>query len=246
VTSGSKDLEGRVGKHLTVSSQVQAVCDWCGPSDLEKFAEFNATFPGARPDFAIHLITNLVGGSSARAKKVARAANPITYVKADCPPFLIMHGDRDKVVPHEQSDLFAEALRNVGASVDPRIVNGADHDFLTPPNMRIVERFFMDKLGVRPKTGDGEAEPRAIATFAHKAGTAVPGNITLYSNGYVGSPDGPHTWVRPKNGIMFIWYNKKPAGMWVDRCDLSPDGNSYHGTNQEGAIITGTRVRIPE
>ncbi|WP_370452341.1 hypothetical protein [Kribbella caucasensis] len=36
----------------------------------------------------------------------ARAANPITYVSRNDPPFLIAHGRADALVPHHQSELL--------------------------------------------------------------------------------------------------------------------------------------------
>jgi hypothetical protein len=45
--------------------------------------------------------------------KVARA-NPITYVTPDDPPFLILHGDRDPLVPVNQSELLFAALTKAG------------------------------------------------------------------------------------------------------------------------------------
>jgi acetyl esterase/lipase len=37
-------------------------------------------------------------------------ASPVTHVSSDDPPFLLLHGDEDKVVPFNQSEIFAAAL----------------------------------------------------------------------------------------------------------------------------------------
>ena len=34
VTNGNKEVEGNIGKYTQTSSDVQAVCDWCGPTDF--------------------------------------------------------------------------------------------------------------------------------------------------------------------------------------------------------------------
>jgi dipeptidyl aminopeptidase/acylaminoacyl peptidase len=54
-------------------------------------------------------------------------ASPITYVTADDPPFLLIHGDRDPVVPYEQSQLMYDRLvqRNVPAQLVT--VQNGDH-----------------------------------------------------------------------------------------------------------------------
>ncbi len=52
-------------------------------------------------------------------------ASPITYVSADDPPFLLLHGDADKTVPFNQSEIFEAALRKANVKVKLiRIVGG--------------------------------------------------------------------------------------------------------------------------
>jgi dipeptidyl aminopeptidase/acylaminoacyl peptidase len=58
--------------------------------------------------------------------KVARA-NPVTYVTKDDPPFLIVHGDADLLVPHHQSVLLDEALRKAGVPVRFVTIPGGPH-----------------------------------------------------------------------------------------------------------------------
>ncbi len=54
-------------------------------------------------------------------------ANPITYVTKDDPPFLIIHGDADLLVPHHQSVLLDAALRKAGVSVRFVTIPGGPH-----------------------------------------------------------------------------------------------------------------------
>lgn len=46
------------------------------------------------------------------------------------PPFLLVHGTHDGLVPYSQSEALAEALRNAGGEVVLQPVEGADHIFL--------------------------------------------------------------------------------------------------------------------
>ncbi|MEZ5402106.1 MAG: alpha/beta hydrolase [Bryobacteraceae bacterium] len=46
-----------------------------------------------------------------------REAAPVTHVTADDPPFLLIHGDGDKTVPFNQSELMEAALKNVKVPV---------------------------------------------------------------------------------------------------------------------------------
>ena len=54
-------------------------------------------------------------------------ANPITYVTKDDPPFLIIHGDADLLVPHHQSVLLEAALAKAGVPVRFVTIPGGLH-----------------------------------------------------------------------------------------------------------------------
>jgi len=78
-------------------------------------------------------------------KDKAERANPIAYVSKDDPPFLIMHGDRDNMVPFNQSELLYDALKKVGVDATFKPVKGAGHgtrEFGTRESMNCVEEFF--------------------------------------------------------------------------------------------------------
>ena len=71
--------------------------------------------------------SQLVGGPIRdHPDRVARA-NPITYVTPDDPPFLIVHGDADPLVPHHQSELLEAALRKAGVRVKLVTIPGGPH-----------------------------------------------------------------------------------------------------------------------
>lgn len=57
----------------------------------------------------------------------ALAASPVTHVTAAAPPFFLIHGDADDVVPITQSEATAAALQAVGVSVKHRRVPGGGH-----------------------------------------------------------------------------------------------------------------------
>ena len=116
-----------VGDHLDQSSQVQAVCDWYGPTDflqMDKHALQSSPFPH---DAADSPESQLVGGRIQKYPDKVAEANPITYITQGHPPFLIMHGDRDPLVPFHQSQLLVEALEMVGENVTFYPVLGAGH-----------------------------------------------------------------------------------------------------------------------
>ncbi|MEZ4866695.1 MAG: alpha/beta hydrolase [Caldilineaceae bacterium] len=57
----------------------------------------------------------------------AQAASPMTYVTPEAPPFLLIHGDADDVVPIMQSEAMCEALHQAGAPVKLLRVAGGGH-----------------------------------------------------------------------------------------------------------------------
>ena len=54
-------------------------------------------------------------------------ASPISHVTPDDPPFLLIHGDRDELVPVEQSQLMYDRLVQVGVPAQLIIVRNAGH-----------------------------------------------------------------------------------------------------------------------
>ena len=142
-SGGVKSLEGAGGGNLDFSSRVQAACDWFGPTDFTQM-EAHALTPGKpfNHNAADSPESRLIGGALQENKDKARAASPITYVTSDDPPFLIMHGDKDPLVPHHQSELLAAALKKAGVEVTFHTVKGAGHGFGGPDIMRMVGEFF--------------------------------------------------------------------------------------------------------
>jgi|GEM_PF-2463817 len=239
-SSGVQKLEG-TGKNLTASSSVQAVCDLCGPTDLKQFAESTASMPGLPANLPNKIVTQLLGGPVEQKKELAQQANPITYVSEKSPPFLIMHGADDALVPVEQSKLLERALKKAGAKVDLHVVPGAGHQVAAKANMRLVESFFDKTLrGIEDKDrGKGE-EVKLAATFRHKPGTQAGGAIEFYSNGRLQSPDSLNTWTLDGDKLTLCWYSlQSPTGVWVDSCTLAKDGQSFQGQNQKGVVISG-------
>lgn len=134
-TAGDKfDL----GEHTAVSSRVQAVVDYYGPTDflqMDAHALPSAPFKHAALDSPE---SELVGGPLLENDLVAARANPVTHVTRDDAPFLIVHGDRDPLVPLHQSQLLESALRKANVPVTLYVVAGAGHGQGFEQDPRIV------------------------------------------------------------------------------------------------------------
>ncbi|MBM3837629.1 MAG: alpha/beta hydrolase [Verrucomicrobia bacterium] len=139
------------GEHLEWSSRVQAVCDWFGPTD---FTQMNKAGSSMDHDAADSPESHLIGGPIQNNKEKTARANPITYVSRDDPPFLIMHGDRDPLVPMNQSELLEAALKSAGVEVTFHVVKGAGHGFGGPELTRMVREFFARHLKPRKPLAD--------------------------------------------------------------------------------------------
>ena len=127
------------GDNLHVSSEVQAVCDFFGPTDFTKMCDFESSMDHDATDSPE---SKLVGGAIQDNKEACKRANPITYVSRNDPPFLIVHGDKDPLVPHNQSELLYDALKKVGADVKFHTVKGGGHGFRDAQVDRMVWEFF--------------------------------------------------------------------------------------------------------
>ena len=148
-TSGDvEELEGSLG-HPRESSRVQAVVDYFGPTT---FTKMDAAGSSMVHDDAKSPESLLVGGAIQEHPELVRRADPITYVTSDDPPFLIVHGDKDPLVPHNQSELLAAALKENGVEHTFRTAKGGGHgnggDFKSPELLQMVKDFLDKKLGV--------------------------------------------------------------------------------------------------
>jgi acetyl esterase/lipase len=134
-----------VGAHLGVSSRVQAVVDYFGPTD---FLQMDAhRVPGGQVhDGADSPESRLVGGAIQQNQDKVARANPITYVTKDAPPFLIVHGSADPLVPHHQSELLEAALKQKSVAVTLYTVEGGGHGGFTDPKVAELTGEFLARF----------------------------------------------------------------------------------------------------
>jgi acetyl esterase/lipase len=115
-SDGDPDDDDPVGRE---SASVQCVVARAAPSDFVRHhSDSVGSFMG----------TTLGGVSQTSVERRLYAeASPLTHVSADAPPFLLMHGDADPVVPFEQSEVMEAALRQAGVEVKLIRVAGGGH-----------------------------------------------------------------------------------------------------------------------
>lgn len=138
-TGDMPELEGALGEHLDESSRVTCVADQFGPTELLAMggSHNNPNSPESK----------LVGGAVQEMQKIAREASPTTHVSKDDPPFLLIHGTSDQVVPFHQSELLHEALSKVGVESILVPVQGGGHgNFGTNAVAARMRQFFEKHL----------------------------------------------------------------------------------------------------
>ena len=147
-TGDVKEMEGALGNN-TVSSRVQAVVDWFGPTDFTLMAQQSGPRSVIQHDAPNSPESHLLGGPVQEKRDAARSANPLTYIDKNDPPFLIMHGDNDQVVPSGQSVILAKALIDAGVEVTMKTIPGAGHEdpqFRNAESQRLIEEFLLREL----------------------------------------------------------------------------------------------------
>jgi acetyl esterase/lipase len=160
-TSG-ETREFDVGAHLDQSSRVQAVVDYFGPTDFLQMDAHRLPH-GMRHDPADSPESELIGGPIQENKAMTARANPITYLTSNAPPFLIVHGDQDPLVPHHQSELLAAALRQAGVPVTFHTVKGGGHGGFNDPDVpRLTREFLAKHLAPGPGAAGNNPDERGL------------------------------------------------------------------------------------
>jgi len=121
-TTGSSALWD-AGPYPDESSAVDAVVDEFGPADLDA---------NGWPAHSIAMIHRVFGAAPGTPNPVLTQASPVTRVSAGDPPFLIVQGTDDQVVPMAQSEHFAAQLRTDHVPVELVLVDGGSHGLETP------------------------------------------------------------------------------------------------------------------
>jgi acetyl esterase/lipase len=143
---------GSAGGHLAALTVVTTAPDKEGKFD-QPFKAVGIFFPptdflhfrGSAADFgkderSARQVRELLGetgdGSSgkpdaAKLTEMARKISPALLVERKQPPFLIIHGDTDPIVPLHQSEVLIEALKKAGGQADLIVKPGGGHAWLT-------------------------------------------------------------------------------------------------------------------
>jgi len=120
------------------SSRVQAVAAFYPPTDFFNYgkegenalgrgilAAFKAPFDFRELDKETKSFVPIT--DEARVTEIGRQISPITHVSSDDPPTLLIHGDADKLVPIQQSEILLKKLKDAGVEAKLIVKHGAGH-----------------------------------------------------------------------------------------------------------------------
>ena len=142
IADTTMNLEGNLGDFTSTSSSVDAVVDWFGPVDLARMKNSCSEYNGAdSPEAA------MIKGNPADKPEAIALLSPVTFVDESDPPFLVIHGDADNVVPHCQSELFSNLLEEAGILEEFITVEGGGHGPVTfnEDTFNAMVEFFVSK-----------------------------------------------------------------------------------------------------
>ena len=106
-------------------ASVQCVVARAAPVDLTRFVGSGGSASVA--GFVGMLERGEADGAYAIEHRTYREASPINHVSGSAPPFLLIHGNADEIVPYEQAQLMQAALTAVGVPVQLIGIEGAGH-----------------------------------------------------------------------------------------------------------------------
>lgn len=118
-----------------LNTQVKAVAVFFPPTDFLKYGDKSAD--PTKDDRLGKAIRRLAFDESIEkpteedVEKALTKISPARLVTAKSPPFLLIHGDADPLVPLQQSEVMVEALKKVGVSAELIVKKGGAHPWFT-------------------------------------------------------------------------------------------------------------------
>ena len=114
-----EDLTDAAGQPLR--NWVRAVVSVAGPTDLTA-GDWDQVTPELR-----QVLAQFLGGTPQEVPDNYAQASPVTHISPDDPPVLLIHGDRDQIVPYAQALIMQQKLQEAGVSVELITLHGGGH-----------------------------------------------------------------------------------------------------------------------
>ena len=146
-----------------VSSQVQAVACFVPPTDFLNFGkkgnelidrQLQPPFTAAVDyhEFDVKAARFVPITDKKKLREIARRISPITHVQASSAPTLILHGEKDPLVPLQQSESIIAKYKEAGVPAKLIVRKDAGHTWVTMfLDMELVADWFDTHLRKLPK-----------------------------------------------------------------------------------------------
>ena len=141
-----RELEGALGNHAGVSSDVHAILSYFAATNL-------TTILAQSTPFGLNIrepaLKRLLGAAPKDNEALAKLASPVFQVDRTDPPLLLFHGDQDPQMPINQSHELEGAYEALGLDVELVVVHGAPHGgdaFYSPENVQRAVTFLSAQL----------------------------------------------------------------------------------------------------
>ncbi len=133
------------------STRVRAVGVFFPPTDFVNWKDGQATDP--KIIVPLLFVGGGAGKSESEIQEQARLSSPLHRVTKPEPPFLLIHGDADPVVPLEHSEKLVKAITDAGGKAELIVKKGGGHPWLTlPQEVKVLADWFDRELGSTPTT----------------------------------------------------------------------------------------------
>lgn len=128
-----------------VSYKITAGLSWYGPCDFEDINLFNHD---DRPNFRNRFAPRILGETKLSAEektRLYREMSPVTYLKKESPPLLMIQGDKDTTIPVKHAHRMAQEASKLEAPVKILIVKNSGHNWrkvdadITPTRAEIIQ-----------------------------------------------------------------------------------------------------------
>jgi pectinesterase len=138
--SGNESFLADNSVNEKIRSQICLVIDYSGVTDLEFVGEHE------NPSFIYNIVTSSFGNVTySQNPKLWIEASPATYIAADDPVFVFIHGTNDIIVPIQDAKSFDAKLRAAG--VETHFIEiAADHNLLTNEAWNLQARYMLEPL----------------------------------------------------------------------------------------------------
>ena len=122
-------LEYKTEEYTELSDKVCAVVERFGPTDLPAMSGMEEEDEPAISDIS-YIMAGLCGGEMDKLPDVMKEMSPVNHVMKgkEVPPFLLLHGDSDTIVPYAQMTSLFDKMMECEYDVEAWKIEGAEHE----------------------------------------------------------------------------------------------------------------------